>query len=122
MLDFVARSNQKSGELRASVSGDYFLSQQAVLQMVGVLLVSVLLLFFILAAQFESLVQPFIILSEMVLDIFVVLVILYLLRLPIDLMSMTGLIVMAGIVINDSILKVDTINGHRKSGMPCLSQ
>lgn len=73
---------------------------------------------FILAAQFESLVQPFIILSEMVLDIFVVLVILYLLRLPIDLMSMTGLIVMAGIVINDSILKVDTINGHRKSGMP----
>lgn len=118
VLDFVARSNQKSGELRASVSGDYFLSQQAVLQMVGVLLVSVLLLFFILAAQFESLVQPFIILSEMVLDIFVVLVILYLLRLPIDLMSMTGLIVMAGIVINDSILKVDTINGHRKSGMP----
>lgn len=49
-----------------------------------------------------------------------VLVILYLLRLPIDLMSMTGLIVMAGIVINDSILKVDTINGHRKSGMPLL--
>lgn len=120
VLDFVARSNQKSGELRASVSGDYFLSQQAVLQMVGVLLVSVLLLFFILAAQFESLVQPFIILSEMVLDIFVVLVILYLLRLPIDLMSMTGLIVMAGIVINDSILKVDTINRHRKSGMPLL--
>lgn len=118
VLDFVARSNQRSSELKASVSGDYFLSQQAVLQMVGVLLVSVLLLFFILAAQFESLVQPFIILSEMVLDIFVVLVILYLLRLPIDLMSMTGLIVMAGIVINDSILKVDTINGHRKSGMP----
>ena len=118
VLDFVARSNQKSGELRASVSGDYFLSQQAVQQMVGVLLVSVLLLFFILAAQFESLVQPFIILSEIVLDIFVVLVILYLLRLAIDLMSMTGLIVMAGIVINDSILKVDTINGHRKSGMP----
>lgn len=47
-----------------------------------------------------------------------VLVILYLLRLAIDLMSMTGLIVMAGIVINDSILKVDTINRHRKSGMP----
>ena len=118
VLDFVARSNQRSSELKASVSGDYFLSQQAVLQMVGGLLVSVLLLFFILAAQFESLVQPFIILSEMVLDIFVVLVILYLLRVPIDLMSMTGLIVMAGIVINDSILKVDTINGHRKSGMP----
>lgn len=120
VLDEVAQSNRRSHEIKASVSGEYFQSQQAIKQMAWVLLVSILLLFFILAAQFESLVQPFIILSEMVLDIFVVLVVLYLLRLPIDLMSMTGLIVMSGIVINDSILKVDTINRHRKSGMPLL--
>lgn len=121
VLEFVRHHNQKSGELRASVGGDYFLSRQAIQQMAWILGVSILLLFFILAAQFESLVQPFIILSEMVLDIFVVLVILYLLRLPIDMMSMTGLIVMAGIVINDSILKVDTINWHRRCGMPLLA-
>ena len=35
-----------------------------------------------------------------------------------NLMSMTGLVVMSGIVINDSILKIDTINHspHLKSG------
>ena len=31
-------------------------------------------------------------------------------------MSMTGIIVMCGIVINDSILKVDTINRLRRAG------
>jgi len=34
----------------------------------------------------------------------------------INLMSLIGIIVMCGIVINDSILKVDTINKLRKSG------
>ena len=35
-------------------------------------------------------------------------------------MSMTGIIVMAGIVINDSILKIDTINRHRHDGQPLM--
>jgi Cation/multidrug efflux pump len=34
-----------------------------------------------------------------------------------NLMSMIGIVVMCGIVINDSILKVDTINRLRASGM-----
>lgn len=35
-------------------------------------------------------------------------------------MSMIGLVVMSGIIINDSILKVDTINRLRKNGMSLL--
>ena len=35
-------------------------------------------------------------------------------------MSMIGIIVMAGIIINDSIIKVDTIKQLHKSGMPVL--
>ena len=38
----------------------------------------------------------------------------------INLMSLIGIVVMAGIVINDSILKVDTINRLRRDGMPLL--
>ncbi len=34
-----------------------------------------------------------------------------------NLMSMIGLIVVCGIVINDSILKIDTINSLRRQGM-----
>ena len=120
VLDYVSQYNSQHEGVKVTAGGDYFESKRLIANLAWVLGISVLLLFFILAAQFESLVQPFIILVEIVADVFVVLSVLYLLGLAIDLMSMTGIIVMAGIVINDSILKVDTINRHRKGGMELM--
>lgn len=100
-----------------SFSGSYFTNRALVRQLVGVLVVALLLLFFILAAQFESLVQPWIILSEIVIDLFGALVVLRLAGETLNLMSMIGLVVVSGIVINDSILKIDTINRLRRGGM-----
>lgn len=100
-----------------SFSGSYFSNRGMVGQLVGVLAVALLLLFFILAAQFESLLQPWIILSEIVIDLFGALVVLRLFGQTLNLMSMIGLIVVCGIVINDSILKIDTINSLRRQGM-----
>lgn len=85
-------------------------------EMLIVLLVSLGLLFFILAAQFESLSQPLIILIEIPINIIGVTLMLYLFNSTINIISMIGIVVMAGIVINDSILKVDTINRLIKSG------
>lgn len=119
-MDYVSQYNLRNKTVRATAVGDYFESKQLIIDLTWVLGVSVLLLYFILSAQFESLILPFIILTEIVVDVFVVLSMLYLLGLSIDLMSMTGIIVMAGIVINDSILKVDTINRHRKEGMELM--
>ena len=85
-----------------------------------VLVVALLLLFFILAAQFESLVQPLVILAEIAVDISGALLALWIAGAGINLMSLIGIVVMAGIVINDSILKVDTINRLRRDGMPLL--
>ena len=101
-------------------SGDYFASRQLVKELAIILLVAISLLYFILAAQFESVVQPFIILSEIVVDVLVVLIGLWFFGESLNIMSMIGLIVMSGIVINDSILKVDTINRLRKEGLPTL--
>jgi len=84
---------------------------------VGVLVVALLLLFFILAAQFESMIQPWIILSEIVIDLFFSILILWVFGQTLNIMSMIGLIVVCGIVINDSILKIDTINTLRRGGM-----
>ena len=47
-------------------SGTYFSNREMIKELCAVLVISILLLFFILAAQFESLVQPFIILSELI--------------------------------------------------------
>jgi len=94
----------------ATFSGGYFSSRKLIGELAVVLAVALALLFFILASQFESLVQPLIILMEMVVDVFCVLMGLWLMGESLNLMSMTGLVVMSGIIINDSILKIDTIN------------
>ena len=110
----VVRSDEK---FDVSFSGTYFTNREMIKELCGVLAISILLLFFILSAQFESLIQPFIILSELIIDIFAVLGILWIFGETLNLMSMIGMVVMCGIVINDSILKVDTINRLRESGM-----
>ena len=97
-------------------SGSYFSNQEMIKELCLVLLISVLLLFFILAAQFESLVQPLIIMFELITDIFGAVLVLWVLGESINLMSLIGIVVMCGIVINDSILKVDTINRLRNEG------
>lgn len=120
ILEYADKYEQRHGDVHIVAGGDYFTSQQMVVGLVWVLTVALLLLFFILAAQFESMVQPLIILSEIAVDMFMVLLTLRVLGMSIDIMSMTGIIVMAGIVINDSILKIDTINRHRREGMPLM--
>jgi len=85
-----------------------------------IVVISLLLLYFILAAQFESFVLPLIVLFEVPLNMFGVFLLLKLFGSGINIMSAIGIIVMAGIVINDSILKVDTINKLRDSGYSLL--
>ena len=106
--------------LFVTFTGDYFSSREMVMELILILIVAVALLYFILAAQFESIVQPIIILLEIVVDIFFVLFGLWILNESLNLMSLIGIVVMSGIIINDSILKVDTINRLRKEGMPLL--
>ena len=108
---------EKLNSLRSSFHGDYFDSREMIYELSVILLVAVMLLYFILAAQFESLVQPLIILSEIVLDVSVVMLILWLLGESLNIMSMIGIVVMSGIIINDSILKVDTINRELRMKM-----
>jgi len=108
---------QRSSKLSASYTGSFFSSRKLIADLFLVLAVAVALLFFILAAQFESFIQPFIILIEIIIDIFFVFLFLWISGESLNVMSMIGLVVMSGIVINDSILKIDTINRLRHGGM-----
>jgi len=85
-----------------------------------ILLISILLLYFILAAQFESLLQPFIVLLEIPANIAGAFLMLWAFDSSLNIMSGIGIIVGCGIFINDSIIKVDTINQLRKKGMPLM--
>ncbi len=101
-------------------SGLYFKNKEMINSMGVILLISLLLLYFILAAQFESLLLPVIVLIEIPVDIFGSFLLLKLFGESINLMSLIGIIVMSGIVINDSILKIDTINRMRRTDTPLL--
>ncbi len=110
----------KHHELDVTFSGNWFKNKILMNEMKIILIISVLLLFFILAAQFESLSTPLIVLIELPLDLAFAIIILYLAGNSINIMSLIGFIVMGGIVINDSILKIDTINHLRNEGLPLL--
>lgn len=104
-------------ELNTTFDGQYFSGQETLWEMVVVVIVAILMLYFILAAQFESLTLPIILLVEIPLDVAFTILILWLSGISLNLMSMIGIVVMSGIVINDSILKIDTIIRLQRSGL-----
>lgn len=120
VMSAVEKVTKEAGDYHVSFVGGWFESRELIKELGFVLMVSILLLFFILAAQFESLIQPFIIMTEIVVDMFGALLLLWICGSSINLMSLIGLVVMSGIIINDSILKVDTINRMRKRGYGLL--
>ena len=110
MKYIMSLSDNKSQNIQATFCGSYFSSRSMIWELVMVLFVAIMLLYFILAAQFESLLQPIIILTEVVIDVAMVMLVLFICGESLNIMSMIGIVVMCGIIINDSILKVDTIN------------
>lgn len=100
-----------------SFEGAVYNNIALVRQLSVILVIVFLLLFLILAAQFESLVQPILILIDVPLSLMGGLLMLWIFGASLNLVSMVGLIVTAGIIVNDAILKVDMINKNRAAGM-----
>lgn len=120
LLTDVKQVVDNSGEWDISFSGSFFSNREMLDELVVILFISLLLMYFILAAQFESFVQPLLVLMEIPVDVAFALVLLWICGHTLNLMSAIGLIVTCGIVINDSILKLDAINELRKAGTPLL--
>jgi hydrophobic/amphiphilic exporter-1 (mainly G- bacteria), HAE1 family len=82
------------------------------------LLLSIVLVYLILMAQFASFVDPFIILLAIPPGITGVLVFLLITGTTLNVMSLMGVIMMTGIVVSNSILIVDVARTYRRHGMP----
>jgi multidrug efflux pump subunit AcrB len=96
-------------------SGSYFINNEVVKELGIVILVAIALLFFILTAQFESLTQPLIVMITIVFGITGALGLLYMAGNSLNVMSAIGMVVLLGILDNDSILKIDTMNRNREA-------
>lgn len=113
---------EETGDWDTGFSGSIFSNKEMLDELVVILLISLLLMYFILAAQFESFLQPLLVLAEIPIDVAFALLLLWICGHTLNLMSAIGLIVTCGIIINDSILKLDAINELRKTGMPLKCQ
>ncbi|MGE5653945.1 MAG: efflux RND transporter permease subunit [Bacillota bacterium] len=80
------------------------------------LILAVLLVYIIMASQFESLLHPFTILLTMPLAVIGVVIGLYLTGYSLGITAMIGIIILAGIVVNNGIVLVDFINQSRQTG------
>jgi len=77
-----------------------------------------LLVYMVMAAQFESLKDPFVILLTLPLGWVGVVLGLSVTGQSINVVALIGAVVLTGIIVNDAIVKVDTINRLRRQGKP----
>ena len=81
------------------------------------LALAIFLVYVVMASQFESLLHPFVIIFTVPLGLVGVVIVLFLAGIPLSIVVFIGLIMLAGIVVNNAIVLVDYINTLRANGM-----
>lgn len=98
-------------------SGDRELFEDAMDDMVLALILAIIFIYLVMAAQFESLKYPLVIMFTVPLMIIGVNIALVFTQTPISVTVIIGVIVLAGIVVNNAIVIVDYINQKKQSGL-----
>lgn len=100
-----------------SYGGQYEMMDEAMSGLVLALSFSIVLVYLVMAAQFESFLHPFVILFTIPLAIVGAIVALVMTGRDLDIAAMIGVILLVGIVVNNAIVLVDYINQLRQQGM-----
>jgi HAE1 family hydrophobic/amphiphilic exporter-1 len=82
-----------------------------------VLVLAIFLVYLVMASQFESLVHPFVILLTIPLALIGAVWALWLTGTTVNVVAYIGLIMLAGIVVNQSIVLIDAVNQARERGL-----
>ncbi len=96
--------------------GEFEMTQESVSSMTRAMAISVVVIFAILGAQFRSYLQPVVVMSALPFSFIGVIIGLIVSDVALSLLSMMGVIALAGIVVNDSLVMVDFINSSRMRG------
>jgi len=91
--------------------------QESFLQLAQALVLSIILVYMIIAAQFESLLMPLAVMFSVPFSLIGVILALLLTDKSLNVLSFIGIIMLVGIVVNNSIVLIDYINKLRKKGM-----
>ncbi|MEG0260658.1 MAG: efflux RND transporter permease subunit, partial [Lysinibacillus sp.] len=104
-------------ETQVVFSGDRELYDSAIDDMILAVALAVVLVYIVMAAQFESFKYPFVIMFTVPLMIIGVVVALFATNTLIGVTSVIGILVLVGIVVNNGIVLVDYINQKKVEGM-----
>ena len=111
----VARTPLPAG-ISAIVSGQSEEMQDSFKSMQFALALAVFLVYLVMASQFESLIHPFVILFTIPLALVGAVLALFITGTTINIVAFIGVIMLAGIVVNNAIVLVDLINKLRAEG------
>ncbi|HEX9699470.1 MAG TPA: efflux RND transporter permease subunit [Acidobacteriota bacterium] len=103
---------------RYVVAGEQEAVQSSFRSLMYALGLAALLVYMVMAAQFESIKHPFVILVSLPLGWVGVVLALRLTGQSMNVVALIGGVVLTGIIVNDAIVKIDTINRLRREGMP----
>ena len=98
--------------------GQYEQMTEAFLILAAVFALAILLVYMVMASQFESFSHPFVIMFTIPLGIIGVILGLLAMGQPLNLPSIIGIIILAGIAVNNGIVMIDYINQLRRGGTP----
>ena len=91
--------------------------KDAMNQLVKMFVLGFLLVYLIMVAQFQSLLSPFIVMFTVPLAVTGALIALLITGFELSVISMIGIVVLMGIIVNNAIVLVDYINQMRQEGM-----
>lgn len=106
-----------SSNVSYKITGAYEDQQETFGDLGTLMALIVILVFIVMAAQFESLVDPFVIMFSVPFAFSGVFIGLFLTQIPLDSMSFIGMIMLIGIVVKNGIVLIDYIRLCRERGM-----
>ncbi len=104
-------------DYRTEIGGTAEDQQESFMYLGLAMLVAIMLTYMVMASQFESLVDPFIILFTIPLSMIGVALGLLLTGTDMNVMALVGIVMLVGIVVNNGIVLVDKANQLRAEGM-----
>ena len=110
-------ANPPPDGLRAEVGGENEEMRRSFRDLALAFGLAILLVYMILAAEFESLIHPFTVLLSVPLGVIGAIIALWLFGAGINTVSLIGIVILVGIVDNDAVVKIDFINQMRREGM-----
>jgi len=104
-------------DYRIQITGEEAKRQEAMKSLTMAFFLSVILIYMVMASQFESLIHPFTILLTIPLALVGSILAFFILGIPMNIIAIIGIIMLGGIAVNNSIILVDRINQLKELGM-----